>query len=179
VQAFTHISPMFYSLNYNYKSGLPYYSNCNTVNSGTYNCKDAGTNSFGGLTTQNITQQLSNAGLLTVPGIYAGAGNGGTDQGIQNILDNVGNASTNFIAAMVQEAVKNGYAGYNLDWEVGSSPINHAYAAKFVSFVNAFKQALGPLLLSVDVMVSNIDGAPNSRACAFFAIISFQCPSSL
>jgi hypothetical protein len=48
---------------------------------------------------------------------------------------------------------------YNLDWEIGNgSPVNHAYAAKFVSFVNSFKQALGGLSLSVDVIVSNIDG---------------------
>jgi hypothetical protein len=113
VQSFTHISPTFYSLNYNYTSGVAYYSNCDFV-AGTYNCKNKGSNSFDGLTTQGITQQLTSIGLLTVPAIYAGAANGGTDEGVQNILDNVGNAGVNFIAAMVKEAVSNGYAGYSL-----------------------------------------------------------------
>ena len=36
--------------------------------------------------------------------------------------------------------------------------IGAAYADKFVAFVNAFKLALGPLLLTVDAIASNIDG---------------------
>ncbi len=36
--------------------------------------------------------------------------------------------------------------------------IGAAYADKFVAFVNAFKAALGPLLLTVDAIASNIDG---------------------
>lgn len=63
-----------------------------------------------------------------------------------------------FISSMVQEAATNGYAGYNIDWEFDGTVINSAYADKMVSFVNAFKQALGGLSLSIDVIDSNING---------------------
>ena len=49
--------------------------------------------------------------------MYAGAGNHGTDQGIQNVLGNPAIAQS-FIDAQVQEALEQGYDGWNLDWEV-------------------------------------------------------------
>ncbi len=81
------------------------------------------------------------------------------DTGVQNLLDDVGGAQAAFISAMTTEAVSNGYGGYNLDWEVGGA-IDGTYAAKFVTFVNAFKAALSPhgLSLSADAIVSNING---------------------
>ena len=156
-KAFTHVSPTFYSLNYDYSSGVAYYANCSTA-SGTYNCTNAGTNSFSGMTTQQFTQKVAALGMATVPAIYAGSGNGGMDTAVQTLLNNPSTASA-FISAMVTEAVNNGYAGYNLDWEVGATTGN-AYADKFVSFVNTFKAALAPhnMSLSVDVIVSNING---------------------
>jgi hypothetical protein len=157
-RSFTHVSPLFYSLNYNYNSGAAYYQDCNGINKNIA-CVNSGTNNFGGLTTKQFTQQITNVNLVTVPGIYAGAINsGGVDIGVQNILDNVSNAATNFISAMVQEAKNNGYAGYNLDWEMGPS-IDSTYADKFVNFVDAFKTALGSgMSLSVDVIAENIVG---------------------
>ena len=108
--SFTHVSPTFYSINYNYQSGVADYSNC-SQSSGTYNCTNAGSNNFNGLTTKSFTDQLHAAGLFCVPAIYAGAANGGTDQGITNLLDNVNGAGDNFINAMTTEAVNNGFDG--------------------------------------------------------------------
>jgi hypothetical protein len=157
--SFTHVSPTFYSVNYNYQSGVAYYSTCGSGSLSGHNCADAGTNYFDGLTTKQVTQQITAAGLATVPAIYGGAANGGTDQGVQNLLNNTNGAATSFITAMVQEAVTNGYAGYNIDWEVGSAT-GSAYADKLVTFVNNFKAALAPhgMSLSFDVVVSNING---------------------
>ena len=111
------------------------------------------------MTTAAYTKQLASAGLATVPAIYAGSANGGSDTGVENILNNTNGAATSFIAAMVQEAVTNGYAGYNLDWEMGSA-VGGTYADKFIAFVNTFKAALKPhgMSLSVDAIVSNING---------------------
>ncbi|MBS2027022.1 MAG: hypothetical protein JST54_03875 [Deltaproteobacteria bacterium] len=154
--SFTHLSPTFYSINYNYQSGVAYYATCPT--SSGYDCASNGSNNFNGLTTKQFTDQARAAGLATVPAIYAGGANGGTDQGMTNLLDNVNGAGDNFINAMTTEAVNNGYAGYNLDWE--ASTAGSAYADKFVSFVNKFKAALAPhgMSLSVDAIVSNING---------------------
>ena len=159
LQSFTHVSPFFYSVNYNYVSGVPYYANCNSV-SDNITCTNPGSNNFDGLTTQQITQQLTSARLLTIPVIVAGAANtNGVDIGIQKILNNNNGEANNFISSMVQEAVKNGYAGYNIDWETGSL-IDNTYADKFITFVNNFKTALNvhKMSLSADVIVSNILG---------------------
>lgn len=157
--AFTHVSPTFYSLNNSYTAGLPSYATCST-NGSDYVCTDAGINSFGGLTTAQLTQRLNDSNLATVPAIYAGAANGGSDQGVQNILDDPNGVGARFIASMLGEALSNGYAGYNLDWEMGNG-VGSAYADKFVRFVNLFKAALGPhgLSLSVDAVVNNINGS--------------------
>jgi len=155
--SFTHVCPTFYTVNYDYQSGVAYYSTCPT--NGTFVCNGtgAGSNSFAGLTTGQFTAGVTALGLKTVPVVYGGAGNGGTDAGIQNILDNASGEGDAFIAAMTAEAVANGYAGYNLDWEVAA--LGSAYADKFVAFVNKFKAALGPgMSLSVDAIVSNVNG---------------------
>ena len=156
--AFTHVSPTFYSLNNDYTAGLPAYATCSTQGSN-YICTDAGTNTFGSLTTTQFTQRLAAAGLATVPAIYAGSANGGSDQGVQNILNDPNGAGARFIASMLAEALSNGYAGYNLDWEMGNA-VGSAYADKFVRFVDAFKAALAPhgLSLSADAIVNNING---------------------
>ncbi len=153
--SFTHISPTFYTLNYAYASGVAYYSNC----SGDTSCTDTGTDDFDGMTTQQITTQINNLNLLTVPLIYAGANNNGVDTGVQNILNDTNGAQESFISSMVQEAVSKGYAGYNLDWEMGSG-VDATYAASFVTFVDAFKTALAAhqMSLSADAIVANING---------------------
>ena len=156
--AFTHISPLWYTLNFAYAGGLPRYVGCD----GDFSCGGGAANSFAGLGPKAYTARLAAAKLAVVPGIYAGAENHGTDVGVQRILDNVGGAADSFIASMVAEARANGYAGYNLDWELGfgsGAAVGSAYAAKFVAFVNKFKAALGSLLLTVDVVNSNVDGS--------------------
>jgi hypothetical protein len=156
VGSFTHISPTFYTVNYAYASGVADYSNCG----GGSSCTDPGTNNFDGLTTQQLAAQINGLGLATVPLIYGGAANSGVDTGVQNILNDASGAQGSFIGSMVQEAVANGYAGYNLDWEVGSG-VGASYAASFVTFVNAFKAALAVhgMSLSADAVVSNINGS--------------------
>ncbi|HTA93831.1 MAG TPA: hypothetical protein VK745_29845, partial [Polyangiaceae bacterium] len=84
--------------------------------------------------------------------MYAGAGNSGTDQGIQNVLnDSPSGAQSSFMSSMVTEAKNKGYDGYNLDWEVGNTGSD--YSAKLVSFLTAFKSALNQegMLLTIDV----------------------------
>jgi hypothetical protein len=158
-------------VNYSYQSGVAYYSNCG----GGTSCTDPGTNNFDGLTTQQVASQINAMGLATVPAIYGGAGNSGVDTGVQNILNDTNGAQTNFINSMVTEAVNNGYAGYNLDWEVGSG-VDATYAAKFVAFVNAFKAALGQhqMSLSADAVVSNINGTwcSSNNGYLDFALLS-------
>ena len=164
--AFTHISPLWYTLNFAYAGGLPRDVGCD----GDFSCGGGAANSFAGLSTKAYTARLAAAKLAVVPGIYAGAENHGTDVGVQRILDNVGGAADSFIASMVAEARANGYAGYNLDWELGfgsGAAVGSAYAAKFVAFVNKFKAALGSLLLTVDVVNSNVDGSYCSGNNAF------------
>ncbi len=155
--SFTHVSPAFYSLNYDYQSGVAYYASCPT-GSGSI-CTANGTNSFDGLTTKQFTTQATAAGMQTIALIYAGSENLGSDDGVKNILDNTNGAATSFISAMTTEAVTNGYSGYNLDWEMGTT-IGSTYATKFVTFVNDFKTALSAhgMSLSVDAIVSNING---------------------
>lgn len=160
VGSFTHVSPDFYTVNYAYASGVAYYSNCPTTTdpaTGNPVCTGNGTNAFDTYTTASMTSAINGLGLATVPLIYGGASNNGVDTGVQNILNNTNGAQTSFISSMVQEAQTNGYAGYNLDWEVGSG-VDDTYAQSFVTFVNAFKAALAPLTLSIDAINSNIEG---------------------
>jgi hypothetical protein len=153
--AFTHVSPTFYTVNYAYKSGVAYYSTCPNISY----CTGNSANAFDGMTTKQFTDKVKALGLRTVPAIYGGSGNSGTDDGIKNLLDNTGGAGDAFIAAMTTEAVNNGYDGYNIDWEIGAT-IDGTYADKFVAFANKFKAALGPhgMSLSVDAIVSNVNG---------------------
>jgi hypothetical protein len=153
--SFTHVSPTLYTVNYAYESGVAAYTNCTNGPI----CTDQGSNNFDGFTTQQVAAQINALGLATVPAIYGGADNSGVDVGIQNILNDTNGAQTSFITSMVAEAVANGYAGYNLDWEVGAG-VDGTYAVKFVSFVNAFKGALAQhqMSLSADAIVSNING---------------------
>ncbi len=147
--SFTHISPTFYDLNYDYKSGAAEYWNCSST---TPSCN------YEGQTPAQYTATLTKAGFLVVPLIYAGAANSGTDQGVQNILNDANGEAESFITAMTAEAVTQGYAGYNLDWEMSST--GSAYADKFVTFVNNFKTQLAKhnMTLSADAIVSNVNG---------------------
>jgi hypothetical protein len=138
-KSFTHVSPALYQLNYNYASGVAQLVNGND---------DFG----GGLTSKSIAQMVHGAGLKCVPLMYAGAGNSGTDQGIQNVLnDSPAGAQQSFITSMVTEAMTKEYDGYNLDWEVNNTGAD--YSDKLVSFLSAFKSALNAqgMMLSLDV----------------------------
>ncbi len=132
------MSPALYQLNFDYSSGPAQLVN--------------GDDDFDGLSSAQIAQQIHAAGLKCVPLMYAGAGNYGTDQGIQNVLnDSPAGAQASFISSMVTEATTKGYDGYNLDWEVQTT--DSSYSAKYVSFLKAFKQALNAkhMALSVDI----------------------------
>jgi hypothetical protein len=154
--SFTHVSPALYSVNYAYASGVAYYSTC-PMGSTNDVCLGPGADSFDGMTSTLVAQQINSLGLACVPLIFGGAGNSGTDKGITNILDDVSGAQGKFITAMVGEARAKGYAGYNLDWEVGPSTGN-AFASKLVTFVDAFKAQLAPygMSLSIDLIGSNV-----------------------
>jgi|HubBroStandDraft_1064217.scaffolds.fasta_scaffold04722_7 hypothetical protein len=137
--SFTHVSPALYQLNYDYTSGVAQLLNGND---------DFG----GGLTSKSIAQKIHAAGLKCVPMMYAGAGNSGTDQGIQNVLnDSPAGAQQTFITSMITEAMNKGYDGYNLDWEVGNT--GESYSDKLTSFLTAFKTALNAqgMQLSLDI----------------------------
>ena len=172
-KSFTHIIPMLYTINYNYTSGVAYYSNCDN-NRQDLNCIDSGTNNFGGLTTQQITSQITGSGLLVVPAIYAGSLNGGSDRGLINILTD-SSTQKNFISSMVQEAHNNGYAGYNLDFEMGTS-VDGSFASSFISFINNFKASLGSMLLTLDVITANIIGTDCGDGSGFLDFT--QLPNS-
>jgi hypothetical protein len=89
-----------------------------------------------------VAETIHAAHLACVPLVYGGAGNFGTDQGIQNILNDAPpGAQQSFITSMVAEAQSKGYDGYNLDWEVQGTGYAD-YGTKLVSFLSAFKAAL-------------------------------------
>jgi hypothetical protein len=137
--SFTHVSPALYQMNYDYQSGVPMLLN--------------GNDQFSGLSSSQIAQELHTAGLKCVPLVYAGAGNSGTDQGIQNVLnDSPAGTQQNLITSMVNEAKTKGYDGWNLDWEVGNTGYT-AYGMKLISFLGKFKQALNAegMQLSLDL----------------------------
>ncbi len=139
--AFTHVSPTFYDVNYAYASGAAEFQ--------------GGADSFGGMTSAQITQTLHGAGLKVAPCIQGGQDNGGTDTGIENILNDVNGAQGSFITAMMNEATSKGYDGYNIDFETDQNAAdNYAlYGRKLTSFLSAFHTALAAqgMNLSIDV----------------------------
>jgi hypothetical protein len=152
--AFTHFSPAFYTVNYEYASGVAYFATCPLTDG---ECTAPGTDDFEGMTTGDIAKSVAASGVHSIPLIFGGANNEGTDKGIQILLDDAG-AQTNFITAMVGEAKTKGYAGYNLDWEVGTTT-GSAYSAKLVTFIDAFRAKLSPLgmTLSIDIISANVN----------------------
>ncbi len=122
------MSPALYDLNFNYASGLPHFEG------------DNNTDSFDGLTSKQIATMIHAAGLKVVPLMYAGAGNSGTDQGIQNILNDTNGAQKNFIDATKAEAMDKGSDGWNLDWEVQGTNYDQ-YGTKLISFFTAYTAA--------------------------------------
>ena len=127
--SFTHISPSLYDLNYAYSSGVANLQ--------------SGNDSFDGLSSTQIASQIHAGGMKCIPLIQAGAGNGGTDQGIQNVVgDSPSGAQASFISSMVQEAVTKGYDGYSLDWETGGGTTYATYGKPLVTFLGAFQAAL-------------------------------------
>jgi hypothetical protein len=136
-KSFTHVAPDIYQLNFAYTSGPAKLSG----------------NSFDGLSVQQIAQQVHAAGMKLMPLVYAGAGNGGTDQGIQNILnDSPAGAQSSFISSMVKEAQTMMYDGWNLDFEVQGTNYSQ-YGTKYVTFLTAFKAALNAqnMILTVEL----------------------------
>jgi hypothetical protein len=136
-KAFTQVSPDFYNLNYNYASGP---------------AQIAG-ESYDGLSVAQVAQQVHAAGMQLIPLVYAGAGNSGTDQGIQNVIsDSPAGTQNNFITAMVQEAQTRQYDGWNLDFEVGNTGYTQ-YGMDYVTFLTAFKAALNAqkMILTIDL----------------------------
>jgi hypothetical protein len=140
-QTFTHVSPALYQVNYSYASGVPQFQ--------------GGSDSFDGLTSAQVVAQVHAAGFKCVPLIYGGASNLGTDQGIQNILnDSPAGAQASFVAALVSEGVSKGYDGWNLDWEVDNNATTYPlYGAKLESFLGTLKAALNAhgMILSIDL----------------------------
>jgi hypothetical protein len=126
--SFTHVSPALYQLNYAYTSGTPKLLNTN--------------DSFDGMSSKDISDAVHAAGLKVQPLMYAGAGNSGTDQGIQNILNDApAGTQKNFIDSMVAESVAKNYDGINLDWEVQGTNYDQ-YGTKLISFLTAFTAAM-------------------------------------
>jgi hypothetical protein len=138
-KSFTHVSPALYQVNYAYTSGVTQLVNAN--------------DNYDGLSSSQMAQQIHAAGLKIVPLMYGGAGNFGTDQGIQNILNDApAGTRSNFITSMVNEAVAKKYDGYNLDWEVQGTGYAQ-YGTKLISFLTAFKSALNQhgMILTIDL----------------------------
>lgn len=136
-KAFTQVSPDFYNLNYAYTSGPPQISG----------------ETFDGLSVAQVAQQVHAAGMQLIPLVYAGAGNSGTDQGIQNVVtDSPPGTQNNFITGMVKEAQTRQYDGWNLDFEVGNTGYAQ-YGKPYVQFLAAFKAALHAqgMILTVDI----------------------------
>ncbi len=135
--SFTHASPAIYQMNYDYQGGV-----VKDEASGGY---------YQGLNGAQMATAFHSAGIKMVPLMYAGAGNNGTDQGIQNVLTNQ-TVAQSFIDSQVQEAMDKGYDGWNLDWEVGDA-ITGQYSAALVTFLTSFKQALNAhgMVLSFDL----------------------------
>jgi hypothetical protein len=126
--SFTHVSPALYQLNYAYTSGPPKLLNTD--------------DNFDGMSSKDISDAVHAAGLKVQPLMYAGAGNSGTDQGIQNILNDAPTGTQkNFIDSMVAESVAKNYDGINLDWEVQGTNYDQ-YGTKLITFLTAFTAAM-------------------------------------
>jgi hypothetical protein len=153
--SFTHVSPALYHMNYAYKTGVPSFtsgpsdgctSNPTTVDN------------FNGLTSRQIAQKVHAMNMKVVPLIYGGSLNCGTDQGIENVLnDSPAGTQTKFINALVTEAVDKGYDGWNLDWEaaLGKNP----YAPLLITFLGNAQKAFAAknLLLTIDILASGVE----------------------
>jgi hypothetical protein len=138
-KSFTHVSPALYQVNYAYTSGVTKLVNAN--------------DNYDGLSSSQMVDQVHAAGLKILPLMYGGAGNFGTDQGIESIAtDNPAGTQNNFITSMVNEALAKKYDGYNLDWEV-QGPGYARYGSKLISFLAAFKSALNQhqMILTIDL----------------------------
>ena len=134
-KAFTQVSPDFYQMN---SSVTP------QLNGGS---------TFDGLSIAQVAMQVHAAGMKLIPLMYAGAGNDGTDQYIQDVLnDSPGGTQSTFINWLVMEAKTNQYDGWNLDWEVGNTGYTQ-YGMKYVTFLTAAKAALHAqnMILTIDV----------------------------
>ncbi len=91
---------------------------------------------------KDISDTVHAAGLKVQPLMYAGAGNSGTDQGIQNILNDApAGTQQNFITAMVAECVATDNDGINQDWAVQGTNYDQ-YGTKLISFLTAFTAAM-------------------------------------
>jgi hypothetical protein len=137
--SFTILAPDFYDLNLDYMSGPP------NLHGDTYD----------GMSISQIVQQVHAAGMKITPLMYAGAGNSGTDQGIQNVVgDSPPGTQTNFITAAVMEAQTQGWDGWDLDWEVGSTGYSQC-GMQYVQFLTAFKEALHAQHMVVSITVGD------------------------
>lgn len=137
-KAFTQVSPDFYQMN----------SSTTPMLQGQDN-----NNMFDGLSLAQVATQVHGAGMTLIPLMYAGAGNSGTDQYIQNVLDDSpAGTQSSLITWLVTEAQNNGYDGWNLDWEVGNTGYSQ-YGVKYITFLTAAKAALHAknLILTIDL----------------------------
>ncbi len=134
-KAFTEVSPDFYQMNSSTTPGLN------------------GGPTFDGLSIAQVVTQVHAAGMKIIPLMYAGAGNDGTDQYIQDVLnDSPAGTQSSLISWLVTEAKTNQYDGWNLDWEVANTGYS-AYGKKYISFLTAAKAALHAqnMILTIDV----------------------------
>jgi hypothetical protein len=136
-KSFTHVSLACYHINYAYTNGAPQFQ--------------GGSDNFDGMTSKQMIAMVHGAGLKAIPLMYAGAGNFGTDQGIQNILNDTNGAQKNFIDSTIAEAMDKGWDGWNLDWEPGGTGYSQ-YGAKLITFFKAYTAAahLHNLEISID-----------------------------
>jgi hypothetical protein len=136
-KSFTHVSLALYDINYAYASGAPKLG--------------GGNDSFDGMTSKQMITMVHGAGLKAIALMYAGSGNNGTDQGIQNILNDTNGAQKNFIDATIAEAMDKGWDGWNLDWEPGGTGYSQ-YGVKLITFFKAYTAAahLHNLEISLD-----------------------------
>jgi hypothetical protein len=136
-KSFTHVSLALYDINYAYASGAPKLG--------------GGSDSFDGMTSKQMIAMVHGAGLKAIALMYAGSGNSGTDQGIQNILNDTNGAQKNFIDSTIAEAMDKGWDGWNLDWEPGGTGYSQ-YGVKLISFFKAYTTAahLHNLEISLD-----------------------------
>jgi hypothetical protein len=108
---------------------------------------------FDGLSIAQVVTQVHAAGMQVIPLMYAGAGNSGTDQYIQDVLDDSpAGTQSSLVSWLVTEATTNQYDGWNLDWEVANTGYT-GYGTKYVSFLAAAKTALHAhgMILTIDI----------------------------